>query len=277
MAILLALAAACCWGFSDFGSGLKSRSVPTLVVTASVFAVGCLGTLAVAAATEPLPDGRTALFAVLIGLQSAIGVGIFFHALAIGEIGVVAAIASGGTGLPVLIAIARGERPSAFALLGAAAIVAGAVAIVWAPRSATTAAQDARKGVVLAVVASLVLGLYYVLSKEGAGDTPVWFAALGQVFAAGPLIAATLVRRERLPTRRDLRDLLILGAANGAGWVLSTLALQRGLLAIASVLVALYPAITVMLAVAVLRERLTVLQYLAGATILLGVGLVAAG
>jgi drug/metabolite transporter (DMT)-like permease len=277
MGIALALAAACVWAFADFGSGFKSRTVPTLVVTAAVFTVGCLGTLALAAVREPLPDGRTVLLAVAIGAQSAIGVALFFHALSIGEIGVVAAIASGGTALPVLMGLARGERPSAAALIGVTAIICGAVAIVWAPRSATTTARDPRRAVLLAVGASLALGLYYVLARAGGGDTPIWFDALGQVFAAVPLIGIVLVQRERIPGPRDLRDVIVLGVANGAGWVLATLALQHGLLAVVSVLIALYPALTVLLAVVVIRERLTGLQYLSGGTILLGVGLVAVG
>ena len=276
MAILLALGTALMWGFSDFGSGWKARDLPTLVVTAAVFAVGCLGTTALAASSEQVPDGRTVLFAVLIGVQSAIGVGLFFKALSIGEIGVVASIASAGTAVPVVTGLARGERPSAIALAGVVAVVVGAIAIVWAPRSAASTATNPRLAVLLAIVASVVLGLYYVLSQEGSGDTPLWFASLGQVFAAVPLIAAVLLRRERLPSRRDVRDLVVLGAANGAGWVLATLALQHGLLSIVSVLIALYPAVTVLFAVVLVGERLTALQYAAGTTILLGVALVAA-
>ena len=48
--------------------------------------------------------------------------------------------------------------------------------------------------------------------------------------------------------------------ANGAGWILSVNALKEGLLSVVSVLIALYPALTVLFARIFLSERLSRLQ-----------------
>jgi len=277
MAILLALAAALAWGIADFGSGVKSRALPVVVVTLVVFASGGAASLALAAASEGLPGRRTVTFAVLAGLVTSVGVTVFFQALAIGEIGVVAPIVASGTAVPVIVGLVRGERPAAVALAGIALLAIGVVAIVWAPGSGSTAATNARLGVLLAMLSAGVLGLYYVIARSGGAQSPLWYAGLGQLCAALPLLVIALVRRQRLPGRRDLGKLFALGTANGAGWLCSVYALREGLLSLVSVLVALYPAVTVLLAVVVVRERLVPLQYVAGAVILAGVGLVAGG
>jgi drug/metabolite transporter (DMT)-like permease len=277
MEIVLALAAAVFWGVADFGSGMKSRSVSAVVVTLVVFVVGGTLSLVLAVATETAPDGRTLAFAVLAGAVTGLGVTLFFRALAIGEIGVVAPIVAAGTAVPVVAGLAGGERPSIVAATGVALVIAGVVAMVRVPSSGATSAPAPGRAVKLSVIASIALGLYYVVGREGGADTPLWYAGLGQLFAAVPLLAITLVRRGVRPGRRHLTAIVALGAANGAGWVCSVLALRHGLLSLVSVLVALYPALTVLLALVFAGERLTRLQYAAAGTILGGVGLVAAG
>jgi drug/metabolite transporter (DMT)-like permease len=277
MEVALALGAALAWGVADFGSGMKSRSLSAVLVTLIVFAVGGTGSLLVAAASESPPTARTAGLAVLAGAVTGVGVTVFFHALAIGEIGVVATIVAGGTGVPVVVGLARGERPGVIALAGVVAVALGVVAMVYAPRSAASLARDPHRALVLAVVASVALGLYYVVARAGSSGRPLWFAGLGQLCAAVPLVVLAAARRPRAPGRRDLRDVVALGLANGAGWLLSVLALGHGLLAVVSVLIALYPAITITLALVFAGERLTRHQYLAGLAILAGVGLIAGG
>ena len=90
MEIVLALGAALAWGFSDFASGVKSRTNSTIVVTAIVLGAGGLVSLAIALATEETPSGRTVVLALAAGAATGLGVTMFFHALAVGVIGTVA-------------------------------------------------------------------------------------------------------------------------------------------------------------------------------------------
>jgi drug/metabolite transporter (DMT)-like permease len=276
MVILLALAAAVAWGVADFGSGMKSRSVSSVTVSLLVFVVGGLGSLAIAAASEALPGQRTLLLALLAGVVTGFGVATFFRALAVGEIGVVAPIVAAGAAVPVVVGFARGERPSAAASIGVVLAIIGVVAMVSAPSAEPRPASNARLAMRLSAFASVALGTYYVIARAGGAHSPLWYAGVGQICAAAPLAVILLARHKALPNRRDLAQIVALGLANGVGWVCSVLALRHGLLALVSVLVALYPALTVLLALIFAGERLTGRQYLAGATILGGVAMIAA-
>jgi drug/metabolite transporter (DMT)-like permease len=178
----------------------------------------------------------------------------------------------------VLAGLVTGERPAAVQLVGVVLVIAGVVGIARATSGeATEQARDPRRGVVLALIASVALGAYYLCARGGATHgTPLWFASIGQISAGIPLLALTLVRiRTRLPGR-DVGLLAAIAAINAAGWLLSTLALRGGLLSVVSVLIALYPAITVLLAAIVLRERLSRAQLAGALVIFSGVALIAA-
>jgi drug/metabolite transporter (DMT)-like permease len=277
--IVLALAAALSWGISDYSAGIVSRRISAIPVTTVVLGFGGLIALPIAIATESPPNTRTIVFALLAGATTGFGVTIFFHALAVGVIGTVAPISCAGAALPVITGLVTGERPGVAQLTGVVLVIGGVIAIARATSGeATGQARDPRKGVLLAIVAAVALGAYYLCARQGATNgTPLWFVAIGQLSAAVPLLALTLVQRhERLP-RADAGKLAAIGGVNGAGWLLSTLALRGGLLSVVSVLTALYPAITVILAAVLLHERLSPVQLLGAGITFAGVGLIAAG
>jgi drug/metabolite transporter (DMT)-like permease len=275
--IVLALGAALAWGFADFAGGIKSRQASTVLVTMIVLGFGGLLSLVIAAFTEDLPSGRTVVLALLAGATTGIGVTMFFHALSIGVIGTVAPISCAGAAVPVVVGLAQGERPSVGQLLGVALVVAGVVVIARAVvDDSVQAATNPRLSIILAVASAGTLGAYYIVAKEGAGDGPLWFVALGQLFAAAPLAVIVLARRTPAPGRRLGLSVCVIGVANGAGWFLSVLALREGFLSLVAVLTALYPAITVLFARFVLHERLTPLQKSGAVVTFVGVALIAA-
>ena len=277
MEIVLALCAALAWGFSDFASGVKSRTNSTIVVTAIVLGAGGLVSLAIALATEETPSGRTVVLALAAGAATGLGVTMFFHALAVGVIGTVAPIASAGAAVPVIWGLIQGERPSIGQLIGVAFAIGGVVVIARAVAddSAGTA-QNAKLALILAIASAVTLGTYYVVAREASDAGPLWFTALGQIFAATPLVLLALVRRAPVPNRRESRALFGIAMANGAGWILSVHALREGLLSVVSVLIALYPALTVLFARIFLAERLSPMQKAGAVIVFAGVALIAA-
>src|SRR4051794_3908537 len=95
-----------CWGLADFAAGLKSRRLGFLPVLAWVEASGLIIVLTVILASgEPLPDGRTALYAVIAGAAGVTALGAFYRALSVGTMSIVAPISATGVMLPVIVGI----------------------------------------------------------------------------------------------------------------------------------------------------------------------------
>ncbi|MFM9023483.1 MAG: EamA family transporter, partial [Solirubrobacterales bacterium] len=90
-AIPLSLLAALCWGSADFIGGVLSRRNPVVVVLLIVFGVGLALALAFVALTGPaLPSGRAIAFALIGGALGSTGLGLFYLAMSLGKLGVVA-------------------------------------------------------------------------------------------------------------------------------------------------------------------------------------------
>ncbi len=169
------------------------------------------------------------VLAIAAGAATGIGVTMFFHALSIGVIGTVAPITCAGTSVPVLWGLVQGERPSVGQLLGVVLAIGGVVVIARAIADPdTTPAVNARLALILAIASAFTLGLYYVVAREASGTAPLWFAALGQIFAATPLVVLAVIRRAPVPPGREFGALVGIAMANGAGWLLSVSALSRG-------------------------------------------------
>ena len=81
----------------------------------------------------------------------------------------------------------------------------------------------------------------------------------------------------RLPTGTPLRLALLAAVLDVGANVAMLLALQASLLSLAGVLMSLYPAATVLLAIVVLRERVTRWQVVGMVLALVSVAMIAAG
>lgn len=254
----LALLSAAGFGVSDFAGGLAARRVPALrvVLVSYPLALVLLGTLAIAVG-GPIPLG-----AIGWGLASGITLGLggwwFYAALGAGPISVVSPVSAVLTaGVPVLVGLIQGERPGRVAAIGIALALA-AVALV--SRQATD--EDirphrfTRKVAGLTVGAGLMFGLDFVFIHEAPAESGLWPLAFARVAAAVLVFtAATGARELRLPTGGSLKLALLAGLADTGANVAMLLALRGSDLALASVLISLFPAVTVVLAIVVLRER----------------------
>lgn len=275
MAALLALGAAATWGIGDFLGGLTSRRTSELVVTTLSQAAG-LAVLAVLLVVGDAPATGAALgWGAVAGIGGAGGLLAYFRALAIGPMGVTAPVAAlTGAAVPVVAGVALGERPGAVAWLG---VVVGIAATVLASRPAEAAVvhpeqhpeqavappdapvhEDAelRRGIATAAVAGLLFGLFFVALDRAPVDGGLWplLGARGSGLAMlGGLLA---VRRPARPDASSTRLALAAGLLDMVANALFLLAVQRGLLVLVSVLTSLYPVGVVLLARAVLGERL---------------------
>jgi drug/metabolite transporter (DMT)-like permease len=273
--VLLGLGAAAVWGAGDFGGGLASRRTPVYgVVIVSQF-TGMLLTLGLAVATGgAIPAGGDVLVCLTAGVLGALGITMLYRGLALGRMGIVAPI----TGvlaavIPVVAGFATEGVPGPLVLMGIALAI---VAVVLVSRVADE--TGGRDGLREALIGGTAIGLFGVAIAQLSDGNLFGHLTLIRL-TEGVLVAGTIVvlRAPWRPPPGLLPRLMLIGALDMAGNALYLVAVQVGQLAIASVLSALYPVSTVILATVVLREPVT-RDHAAGialavlAIVLIGVG-----
>lgn len=240
-------------------------------------------------------DTGQVLAAVGAGLSGVIGLVAFYRGLAVGTMSVVAPVSSTGLVVPVAVGIASGHSPGPVQGVG---IVFTAIGVILASREAVeeevadlaagaasreAAEEEARDrttpGVGLALLAALGFGGYFV-GADGAADGGVLVTLLVARAAAVPVLAVIAgIQRDPLlpPDTRTAGQLFAVGALDLLATGLIAFATTKGLLAVVSVLGALYPVMTVLLARSLLNERLQPSQSAGVVVALAGVALIAAG
>jgi drug/metabolite transporter (DMT)-like permease len=265
VSVVLALLSSLLWGTSDFLGGLHSRRRPPYAVVAGSQACGLVAIAVVAVLTSAwrAPLGWLP-WSVGSGLAGSAGLVCFYAALAGGTMGVVSPIAALGAVVPLLVGVLAGESPSALAVAGIVLALAGAVA---------ASGPELRGGaggrpVLLAALAGVGFGVALTLmTLTGMRSTSV---------VAFAVVALVLRTRGGL-TAQDIGPLAAIGCGDVAANLLFALATQRGFLSVTSVLGSLYPVVTVLLARAVLHERLRAVQQIGVTGALVGVVLVSMG
>jgi len=281
VAISIALASSVLWGISDFLGGLKSRSFAVPVVLACTYLASLTVMALFVAGRGEGPPGSEAIFTGLAaGLFGIAGLSAFYRALAIGTMSIVAPIASTGVALPVLVGLATGDQPGLLRSLGLAAAVVG---VALASREDDAAIADARlqrQSIVLAVVAGLGFGTYFVLAEIASRDDVAWALLLSRI-AATPLVLAfaivALRRGGRRPRGRDLAVLVVIGLLDLAANLAYNISTTLGELSTVAVASSLYPVTTVLMAAALLGERVRGIQRVGVVVALFGVVLISAG
>lgn len=280
MSIILALGSAIAFGVGDFFGGLASRRTAVTAVIVCSQLVG-LAVLVPALALVPGdPDPASVAWGCGAGLAGGVALLLFYRSLAEGSMSVAAPLtALGSAGVPVVVGAALGERASVVALIGIAIAVVAAVLVsaeggrLPGPRELFTSTSSGG-----ALVAGALFGVFFVLldqSDPSSGLWPLVGARLGSIVL---MIGIGLrARRALRPHRGAVGAIVIAGVCDMGANVLFLLATRSGLLIITAVLVALYPAVTVLLARARLHERAHAIQLVGFAAAALAVTLIALG
>jgi drug/metabolite transporter (DMT)-like permease len=282
LALLLSLGASLAWGVGDFVAGVAARRAGALAVTLLTQLVGAILAVGwVVADGEPPPSAHAVLLAAIAGAAVLLGLGVFYHALAIGTMNIVAPVAATGVVVPVVVDLVGGRRPSPLEASGMALAIAG-VALAARRRTTPHVPDDGRapRSVALALVAAAGGGVFLWLLAPAGRESVPW-AVLVARGSAAPLFGLAV-----LGLRANLRPALRRGTgvpAVGAGALgfaaiaLYTSAAQHGSLAVVAVLSSLYPAVTILLARTLLGERLNAAQRAGVTTVLVAVVLIGAG
>ncbi len=203
---------------------------------------------------EPMPGTTTLLLAVIAGVLSVTGILGLYQGLAVGRMGVVAPV----TGLiaasiPVAVAFVGRGLPSTEVVVG---ILAALVAVILVSRSNDPSGRPS--GIQYALLGGTGLGLFNVAVAAFPEDRVTW--PLVAIKLAALVAVAVIVLVARRPWRVPgpiLPAVAVVALLDLAGNGLYVLATQAGRLDVAAALSSLYPVTTVILAVALLHERIS--------------------
>lgn len=277
MAILLALAAAALSGSGDFLGGLASRRDRVMAVVLVNHLAGVATVLVLGPLFGGSLDGATVLWGSLAGISGAMAVIALYSGFARSSIAVVSPIAAVGAAVwPALWEMVRGDLPTAIVLIG---LAVGIIAI-WTISSGghISEADDVTTGVRFGLLAGLGFGGLLIFLSLAADNSGIWGLLPARI--AGSVVLLVIVTRtpgKTLPGRRSIIPSIGAGLLVTLGNGLFILATTEGSLAVVSVVAAMFPAATVILAWLVLGERLTAQRKLGLALALVAVGLVAGG
>lgn len=279
MSIVLALLGALIYGGADFSGGLASRRAPALAV---VFGGQLAGTAVLGVLILAVPgrfDAASVLWGAAAGLSGGVALLLFYRSLATGAMTVVAPLTAVMSAIvPVVGGIAFGERPSVLALAGVALAVVAVVLVSAEHGRLPTPAMLRGRAIAGPLLAGAGFGLLFVLLSRAAPDTGFW-PLLGARGASLTLFAvvALVARRSLVPRAAPPALVVASGVGDMTANLLFVVASRLGLLSIVGVLLALYPAATVLLAMLLLRERLHPVQVAGLAVAGSGVVLIALG
>jgi drug/metabolite transporter (DMT)-like permease len=279
LVVFLGLMASLFYGASDFLGALTARRLTVVKATVAIYVAA---TLAVGIALFLVPwtfSGQALWAGSVAGALAAVGMVTFYAALAIGPMSLLAPLISLiQTAIPVVAAAAFGQSLSVVAWI-AVGIAILATTLISVPAGASVERISPRGGL-LALISGVALG-FSVVALDNAPAASGLFPAFLDV-GVGLLVIAPLlaVRRFRtgnawlqgvhsddggadrgpVATRTWVMS-AVAGVLLGVGNILLVVALHAGNLAVVAVLVSLYPLATVLLAWAVLKERISLFQF----------------
>jgi len=262
MGILLGLAAALLYGGSDFSGGLASRRFGPVRVTVLGAAVSTvLAWAALIVSGGPGPDVRAIAWGLASGLAGGAGTLVLYRGLARGQMSVVGPVSAvGAAAVPVVAGVALGERPSVLAVAGVV-VALPAIVLVAASGSVRGKLGATPKSLFDGLAAGLAFGILFIGLAQAGRNAGMWPVASEQTGTLLVTLAVAVKSREPLRIRVRAAGLPVLAGASSTVAALAYFyATHFSMLAVAAVLVSLYPGVTVLLARVLLHERFSPAQ-----------------
>ena len=301
LTVIFGLSGALVFGSGDFLGGLASKRMGAFLATG---VAGLVGLFLLAGFTLFLPGtvtSETVIYGLLSGVCGALAILLLYASLAIGPMSILSPLGALVSAVfPVMWAIFISHETLAW--FGYLALGIGAVAIVlvaFTPEK--NAVKPRARGIIFAVLAGILIGLFLIIldqAPSSAGLYPLVFNRIVNVtIMFGSIGVMALVRwahrrgmfgKDGKP-RADLvvgdegareykRGILLAigcGLLDATGNALLLIGIQLGNLSVMSVLTAMYPAGTIILAAVVLREKITKLQLIGMVLALAAAGMLA--
>jgi uncharacterized membrane protein len=259
MAVVLALVSALMYGLSDFVGGLVSRRVSAWSAAVVGQASSTVCTALAALFVSGSPTAAHFAWGALAGLAGGVGTAFLYRGLSSGRMGVVAPVSAVGSAVvPVVVGALTGERPGSLMWVGIVLALPAIWLISTVPASVAGEHRESfAGGLTDGVLAGLGFGGMFAALGQVPDGAGLWPLATVQVFSVlGVVLLATALRTEWLPRSPETAWAALTGPFGATAALAFLLATHHGFLTLSGVLAAFYPAVTVLLAVLVLRERI---------------------
>jgi len=263
VSVLVATLASVAFGAGDFLGGLAARRIDSRQVVAIAMITGLVPFGAVVAIYESVSlDRASAPWHLLAGIGFAAGVSLLYRALSEGRMLQVAPITAViAIAFPAIVDLMTGSAGGAHLIVG---LIAATLSSVLLGSSSGTEPNRSKAGaatVLMALTAGLGFAFFYIgLHRVNAGGEGVWAVLLIRLIA----LAVTAIPALTVPYKAlDVPGLAIAAGAgifDGAANLLLMRAFATGGLAETAAIASLYPVTTIVLAIAILRERPSILQ-----------------
>jgi len=263
-AVVLALASAASYGAADFLGGLTSKRASTLAIVVVSQLAGLLLLLVAFPFLPAASPGRMDfVWGAVAGLTGGTGVALLYRALAIGVMAVVApTTAVCAVIIPVLVAVALGERPG-LVTVGGIVLAIVAIALVSQSEHPEPVLHEPRTGsgasaFTLAVLSGVAIGLFFVALARTTAEAGLWPLVVARAVSVTLFAAMAVLTSQSLRLSGKILGIVVAGGSlDMIANLLYMIATRSGPLSVVVTLASLYPASTVLLARVVLHERLS--------------------
>jgi drug/metabolite transporter (DMT)-like permease len=274
----LGLTSAASWGGSDFLGGVGARRAPALLVVASGHFVSLLILLAVCFGMHlALPGRHDLLFTTAGGFEGAIALALFYRALAMGAMGLTAALTGLLTALvPVFFSLMHDGLPRPLAIAGLLTGLAAIWLITHSPSTDKAKPATPPAALMLGALAGLGFGAQLILFKFASGGGLLWTMTAARAAGVTAMLLVLVVAPPKAPWRGFWLYGTLAGALDTIGNLFYIQTTRAGRLDVAAMICSLYPAGTILLAAVVLREWPTQRQLAGIALALAAVALLSA-
>jgi drug/metabolite transporter (DMT)-like permease len=273
--IIIGVSGALIFGSADFIGGMAAKRISAVRVTAIGAASGLVLLIAATALVGGTWSAPAVLLGALSGVTGAFSIVLLYACLAIGPMSILSPTTAVVSALvPVLVGLAGGDTLHAIGYVALGLALAAVILVGFVPEKG--AVRPSLKALAMAIGSGFMIGAFIVIIDMTPADSGI-VPLIANRAVNGTIMFATIAVLT-LFARRKNRNAGTPSLAAGSGWrpglvfaitsgvidatanIFLLLGLRLGELTIQSVLTALYPAGTIILAAIVLKERIAPVQ-----------------
>lgn len=258
MAIVLALLTSVFYGLADFTSGHLTKRVSAFAVAGGASIVAAVIYVILGLRSDLMVFDKVDIVAGIVsGTLFFIGNILYLKALSQGSMGVIGAVATLLVLVPLIWDIRHGNMPDAIAIVGVIVTLSGII-LLGAPEMK---GKSSLGPVFLAVIAALFFGISQVSVNLGSQSNVLGTVLLTELVSVViVLVLALFTRSTGGMNKKAVPLILAIGLLEALALLSFSTATTGGNVAIVSVLSGLDPIVLAILALFLLKERMTRVQ-----------------